>query len=200
MSKEIKVKLQGDYTAYRVGQYIDYMANSGNDLNRVMALTGLEREHACKLSITQMQDVIDFFEAVINNPVGSFQPKWKHKNVTYGFVPHIDSISFREWLDLNTCMKDFPNSLAHVLSILYRPLVAELMDRYEIEEYDPKKTEARAKLFRDFPLHYANGCMLFFSIIKKRLLIVFQEHLEAQTIEQMETAMEIMKQELEKTN
>jgi hypothetical protein len=196
MSKEIRVTLKGDYTSYKVGQYVDYMANDGSDVNRVMALTGMSRDNVCKLSISQIQDVIDFFEAVLQNPVGHFQPKWKHKGVTYGFHPYIDAISFREWMDLNAMMKDFPKSMPYILAVLYRPVVAEMMDRYEIEEYNSQVIEKRVGVFREMPLHYANGCMVFFSLIKKRLLIVFQEHLEDQTIEQMEKAMEIMEKEM----
>jgi hypothetical protein len=197
-AKDINISLYGDYTRYNVGQYIDYMANSGSDLNRVMALTGLKREEAVKLSPGQMQTLIDFFEAVIQNPVASFKQKWKHENVVYGFHPFLDGLSFAEWLDLNALMKDFPRTLDKVLAILYRPIKAELYDKYEIEEYDASVIPSRSKVFRSMPLHHANACMLFFSIIKKRLLIHFQELSEQQTIEQMETAMMMMKEELEK--
>lgn len=197
-AKDIKISLYGDYTRYNVGQYIDYMSNSGSDLNRVMALTGLKREEAVKLSPSQMQTLIDFFEAVIQNPVASFKQKWKHENTVYGFHPFLDGLSFGEWLDLNALMKDFPRTLDKVLATLYRPITVELYDKYEIEEYDASLIPNRSKVFRSMPLHYANACMLFFSIIKKRLLIHFQEHSESQAIQEMEIAMEIMKKELEK--
>lgn len=197
-AKDIKISLYGDYTRYNVGQYIDYISNSGSELNRVMAITGLKREEALKLSPGQMNQLIEFFDAIIQNPVASFKQKWKHDGVTYGFIPFLDSLSFGEWLDLNKCMKEFPKSLDEVLAILYRPITMELYDKYEIEEYNYGLIQGRKKIFREMPLHYANACMLFFSIIKKRLLIVFQEHLEEETLEQMEVAMTMMEEELTK--
>lgn len=197
-AKDIKISLYGDYTRYNVGQYIDYMSNSGSDINRVMAITGLKRDEAVKLSLSQMQQLIDFFEAVIQNPVASFKQKWTHAGVTYGFHPFLDGLSFAEWLDLNALMKEFPRTLDKVLATLYRPIKAELYNKYEIEDYDASSIPSRSKVFRSMPLHYANACMLFFSIIKKRLLIAFQEHSESQVLAEMEKAMEMMKEEMEK--
>jgi len=195
-AKDIKISLYGDYSRYNVGQYIDYMSNSGSELNRIMAITGLTRDEAIKLSPGQMNQLIDFFEAVIKNPVASFKQKWNYKGITYAFHPFLDGLSFAEWLDLNSHMKEFPKSLDKVLAILYRPIIAELHDKYEIEEYDVSVIQSRSKIFREMPLHYANACMLFFSIIKRRLLIAFQEHLEEETLEQMELAMKMMEEEL----
>ncbi|CAB5224135.1 hypothetical protein UFOVP386_27 [uncultured Caudovirales phage] len=197
-AKDIKISLYGDYSRYNVGQYIDYMTNSGSELNRIMAITGLKRDEAVKLSPGQMNELIEFFEAIIKNPVASFKQKWNHNGITYGFHPFLDGLSFAEWLDLNKCMKDFPKSLDEVLAILYRPIKMELYDKYEIEDYDYSAMQGRKKIFREMPLHHANACMLFFSIIRKRLLIVFQEHLEEETLEQMEIAMKMMEEELTK--
>ena len=56
-----------------------------------------------------------------------------------------------------------------VMAMLYRPIVANLGSKYEIEPYDSDKVHERIELFKTLPLPIADGALLFFSTISNEL-------------------------------
>lgn len=189
-----KYTLKPDYSEYTVGQYIDYTNNTGNILNQVIAITGMERDEAVKLTPAQMNQIVAYFEDVLNTKQTNFKYFWNCAGVKYGFIPNIESVTFAEWLDLNSCLSTYPATMDKMLSILYRPVTAEFMEKYKIEEYSSDIHISNKRKMRSMPLDVANGCMLFFSTIKNELWINFQEYLDKQMNRNIQTAITTMKE------
>lgn len=190
----MKIEIPKDASKLKVSQYIDYKMNNGNRINQVITITGLKREVVLKFTPQQIAEVCDFFDDIIDSIQYQFVTKYKHNGVTYGLVPDINSLTFAEWLDLTAFSEGFPKSIDKMLCVLYRPITQQLNDRYTIEEYDSAIHSKNIKAMREMPITIANGCMLFFSSIRKEsersmLKSLMEQRMEAldKTIQNLET-------------
>ena len=100
-----------------------------------------------------------------------------------GFHTNLEYMTFSEYIDINTLLETFPQSLPTILSILYRPITAELNDRYLIEDYDAVKHTSNAELFRQVPLEAVNGVMVFFYLLRSDLMNTTLDYLSKTTTE-----------------
>ena len=128
---------------------------------RDVAVTGVQ---TCALPISQH----------ILSIVGGKHPLVKRlsfRGKEYGFVPNLEEMSFGEYIDLDSYLSDM-QQLHKTVGVLYRPIVKEKGDLYEIEPY--KGTDGYA----DFPLDVALGATLFFYRLSNKLLKDTQTSLE----------------------
>lgn len=157
-----KIKVSLDYNTITVKQYVDFVLNEGNEVGQVSAILGQSKDFVRQLAPDQMQNAINAFKSVIDEPQANKQNRWKD----YGFVPDINAISFGEWLDLDSNCKDFPKNLNKILSILYRPISNQLGNKYGIEPYNASHLK-NADDFNEMPLSIANGALVFFDYRKR---------------------------------
>ena len=115
-------------------------------------------------------------------------PKFKHKGVTYGFIPVLDDMTLGEYVDLD---ENFTNweTMHKAMTVLYRPITLDKGDRYQIEEYDGLDN---ADLMKGIPLDVVMGCMFFFynlnnELLKTTLNYLSQEVPKQLTTEQLQT-------------
>jgi len=78
-------------------------------------------------------------------------------------VTNLEEMSFGEYIDLDTYLADM-QSLHKTVGVLYRPIVKEKGDLYEVEPYNG--TDG----YSDFPLDVALGATLFFYRLSNKLL------------------------------
>jgi len=115
-------------------------------------------------------------------------PKFKHKGITYGFIPVLDDMTLGEYVDLD---ENFTNweTMHKAMTVLYRPITLDKGDRYQIEEYDGLDN---ADLMKGIPLDVVMGCMFFFynlnnELLKTTLNYLSQEVPKELTTEQLQT-------------
>ena len=190
-----KIKVSLDYNTITVKQYVDFILNEGNEVGQVSAIIGQSKDFVRQLSPEQMQNAINAFKSVIEQPQAAKHNKWKD----YGFVPDINAISFGEWLDLDSNCKDFPKNLNKILAILYRPISNQLGNKYTIEPYNASHLK-NADEFNEMPLSIANGALVFFSIIEKELVNTSLHFLDSEVMRNLKTAMEMMEEALQHQN
>lgn len=106
--------------------------------------------------------------------------------VDYGFVPNLDNIKTKEWVDIDLYQAD-PQSIHKLLSILYRPVKKQKWyhrlfnkDRYEIEDYNGSHND-----FLRAPIEIYLGMMVFFYRLKKELLITTNTYTQKQMLAQV---------------
>lgn len=189
----MKIKLDFNPDKISVGQFVGFTIHDGDSINQIQSITKLSRKEVMMLTPSQMMDIKNAFNDSLNNVESKFIAKWKD----YAFVPDINAITFGEWLDLDAHCKDFPKQLTKILSILYRPVRNQLINRYEIDDYDSNIHLKNADDFNDMPLMIANGAMVFFSNIENELLNHFQEFSNQQMKSEMMKAITIMKEALQ---
>jgi molecular chaperone GrpE (heat shock protein) len=114
--------------------------------------------------------------------------KFKHKGVTYGFIPVLDDMTLGEYVDLD---ENFTNweTMHKAMAVLYRPITLDKGNRYQIEEYDGLDN---ADLMKGIPLDVVMGCMFFFynlnnELLKTTLNYLNQEVPKELTTEQLQT-------------
>jgi hypothetical protein len=190
-----KIKVSLDYNTITVKQYVDFISNEGNEVGQVSAILGQSKDFVRQLAPDQLQNAINAFRSIIEQPQASKQNRWKD----YGFVPDINAISFGEWLDLDSNCKDFPKNLNKILAILYRPISNQLGNKYTIEPYTSAHLK-NADDFNEMPLSIANGALVFFSTIEKELVNTSLQYLDSEVTRNLKEAMMMMEEALQQAN
>lgn len=125
----------------------------------------------CKIPFNHIDQLksVDYGEIIYNlNNIFSTRTEMKriftHKGVKYGLIPNFEKdISVSEKSDLDTYLND--NNLIRLMSILYRPIVRETGDLYQIEPYYQTH-----ELFNDLPYDIAENVLDFFLSLLAELM------------------------------
>ena len=99
------------------------------------------------------------------------------KKRLYGFVPNLEEITLGEYVDLDANVVDWAN-MHKAMAVLYRPVVSEAGDYYEIEEYDG--TDKYSEEMKQMTLEVVLGSLVFFYRLGIDLSIAMTESLEEQ--------------------
>lgn len=96
----------------------------------------------------------------------------------FGFVPNLEKITLGEFTDIDHNITDWKN-MHRVMAVLYRPIVNEVGDYYDIEEYDG--TDKYADLMKKMPLDVVMSALVFFYHLGIDLSVAMTAYLEEQT-------------------
>tara|TARA_R100001440_G_C2488228_1_gene114581 strand:+ start:42 stop:695 length:654 start_codon:yes stop_codon:yes gene_type:complete len=77
--------------------------------------------------------------------------------IKYGFIPSLDDMSFGEYVDLDTYIKQWEN-MHKAMGVLYRPVTQKYNDRYLIEKYKAQDFEK----MKQMPLDVVFSSIVFF--------------------------------------
>ena len=116
--------------------------------------------------------VFSYFEG---NP--SLVKRKRLKKALYGFVPNLEDITLGEYVDLDSNVTDWKN-MHKAMAVLYRPVVSEAGEYYEIEEYDG--TDKYSEQMKEMTLEVVLGALVFFYHLGIDLSIAMTESLEEQ--------------------
>jgi len=172
--KEVKVILPENARELTVEQYQKFLKVEGDET--FMTLKALELFANIPLKVAyamKAEDILDISQHILSI-VGGKHPlvrRLSFRGKEYGFVPNLEEMSFGEYIDLDSYLSDM-QQLHKTVGVLYRPIVKEKGDLYEIEPY--KGTDGYA----DFPLDVALGATLFFYRLSNKLLKDTQTSLE----------------------
>jgi hypothetical protein len=179
--KEVKVILPENARELTVEQYQKFLKVEGDET--FMTLKALELFANIPLKVAyamKAEDILDISQHILSI-VGGKHPLVKRlsfRGKEYGFVPNLEEMSFGEYIDLDSYLSDM-QQLHKTVGVLYRPIVKEKGDLYEIEPY--KGTDGYA----DFPLDVALGATLFFYRLSNKLLRDTQTSLEGEKKENL---------------
>ena len=182
-----------------LGTYLDFVKAGDNELLQAQAISGKSREVLAAMPLPDLAKIIDGFKTLITKST----KRKLYEQVTlagkkFSFHPNLDYLTYQEYLDITTLLKDFPQSLPSILAILYRPKTIELGTKYKIEDYDAFTHLANAELFRDMELETVNGVMLFFYHLRNDCIAHTLDYLEtttAETLAELETIATQLEQE-----
>lgn len=83
----------------------------------------------------------------------------------FGFIPELDSISFGEYIDIDTYLSDW-KMMHYAMNTLYRPIAHKSAGRYDLVGYD---TEQRDRAL-EMPMDAVLGSIFFLFNLKRDLL------------------------------
>jgi hypothetical protein len=173
-------------------RFVDYHASS-DDVEKVMIAVNKSREYCEGLKAETVQTVIDLFETACITGKDIHTPTVTIQGVKLGFIPDINSMTFREHVDLDQLSKsiwltngqtDYKN-LSQLMAILYRPITEQVGDYYNILKYDSSKVKNYMKAINGLTMDRVQGGLLFFSSIAAELVNNSLESLDAMLTREM---------------
>jgi hypothetical protein len=115
---------------------------------------------------------------------GTFQQRFKIKDLEFGFIPNLEEISFGEYVDLEKYLQDV-STFHKAMAVMYRPIKETLKDRYSIHDY--KGSDEYSDLMKFAPLQIVKGANVFFWTLEKDLLKATLTFLETEMNQEIKT-------------
>lgn len=193
-------QVAGIYKDITLGEYCGWHKAGDNKTLKCAAVTGLTKEQVRGLKLDKVDRAISIFTEALKRPTSKIEYKITIGGVDYGLIPDLTngSMTMAEHIDLvnNAEPANQYDTLPKMMAILYRPIIAKVGNRYEVEPYDYKKHLANAKQFESVSMETVNGVLLFFSTIAKELQVNSQLYLANQLKKQMEIVKELSKEDI----
>ncbi len=164
-----------------VGQYQEIMlVESENEIRRfieqVAIVLDMDPEDIRNLPIAEYQTLRKNMNFLKEDPEHTVVNKFEIDGVKYGLEPDLSLITAGVFIDAEQFQQEPTVNLHNTLALIYRPIIKEEGDKYEIEPHKARGFEARAQLFKEkLTIDVVLGTVLFFSIIGTRLSIAFLE-------------------------
>lgn len=155
-----------DITIETYQKYVDIQEGKGSEKNKVIKslalLCGTTTAIVKKMLYSDLLDIMNIIKDMLDNEPDKedFKKMFLFKEQEYGFVPNLSKISTGEYIDLETYTKEPVKNLHNIMSILYRPVINKVNERYAIENYNPD--EFKEELFKDCPMDIALSSLGFF--------------------------------------
>ena len=160
---KIEINVPTSLNEITLGQYQKYLKIAENnpdgnflDAKMIEIFCGIPLSESYKLKMSSVTAILDILNELLNQEPHHIQ-RFKMEDVEYGFAPDLDELSLGEYIDLDNSVSSWEQM--HVaMNVLYRPIKASKVGKYNIEEYDVKNPEA----MKDMPLGTAIGSVFFF--------------------------------------
>lgn len=187
--KEKDYHIPEKWTEVKLGQYQDYMEKvidieDESTLNKIAisCFTGLSMNLIDKIRKTDIDAVNGYLNELAKKKMNStLNLIIEVEGVDYGFHPKLKDLTFGEFVDLDNYLSDPWKNMHYIMAVLYRPIVKQKKNKYNIEEYDSDKTFERAQKFKDvLSVATVNGAANFFLSIGLEYQSVMQLSLKQQ--------------------
>ena len=160
----IKINVPESLHDITLGQYQNYL-DAQEKIDDEYQLGSRMIEIFCKIPV---QDVFQFRMSHITNIQKTLIKIFEHKterlinrfsihDTEYGFIPSLDEMTFGEYVDVDTYIKDW-QEMHKAMAVLYRPINSKYDDRYSIVDYDGLDTD----IMKDMPLSVCFSSIVFF--------------------------------------
>lgn len=172
----MKLRIPGECSQITLSQFMAYH-NAVDDVERVMVIIDKSREYCESLKADSAQTIIQLFEEVIDGAAAQFERIITVNGKRLGFLPDINSMTFREHVDLDQLAQtiwregkpcDY-TQLPQLMAVMFRPVTEQVGEYYNIEKYDLDKTARYMPEIMQLTLDRVNGALLFFSSIGAEL-------------------------------
>jgi len=166
-----------------VSEYLKFIEVNKEDADEeflihktISIFCGISMKEVLTIDAQEAQDIALEIYAVLNQKV-DFVDRFELNGVKYGFIPNLEDLSLGEYIDLETYLKEQKN-LHKVAAVMYRPIVKEYKELYDIEGYnsDLKAQEA----MKQAPIGIISQAVVFFYNIANELLTDLNRSLTAQ--------------------
>ena len=141
---------------------------------------GMTLKESLMIKLTSVREIVNdintLFEA--EKP---FQQRFFIGKVEFGFIPNLQDMSFGEFIDLDTNLGDW-QLMNRAMATLYRPIIDEVGDKYEIEEYEG--TDKYQEIMQFAPLGVVFGAVVFFWNLSNALLKAIQSSLVEELVQE----------------
>lgn len=175
MEQSIKLLLPENQSEITVGQYMQFVALSKrkDELNdyqlnkrKIKLFTGLTMREVDLIALTDFDSILAQIDKALDEEA-KFESKFEMGGIKYGFIPNLNNIKAKEWVDL-TEYQGKVDELHKLMAILFRPITKEVKGNgYSIKNYTG--TDEYAEVMRGMPLSIASGGLGFFLTLQNEL-------------------------------
>jgi hypothetical protein len=145
-------------------QYQEYLevANDPNPeyVNKklIELFCGVDMDEVDSIPLVEVEKVLEVLKIAFEEE----RDLVKHftlREVEFGFIPKLDSISLGEFIDIEGSITDWQN-IHKAMAVLYRPVNFKKGDKYTIAPYSP--SEEIEEIMKEMPLSATMSAMVFF--------------------------------------
>jgi len=178
-----------------IGQYQDIMLiQSENPITRfiesVSIVLDCDPQELRDLPFSEYQELQKKMEFLQHEPVREVENIIEIDGKRYGLEPDMSLITAGVFIDAEQFKQDPVVNLHNTLALIYRPIIKEDGDEYEIEPHQAKGFEKRANLFKSrLSIEVVLGTVLFFSLLGMELSINTLQSFIETTYQEAETQM-----------
>ena len=162
-------------------QYKDFIKaqeDSNDDefiaMKMVSIFCNIELSEVNKISYSSIIDVVQHLNTLFTAK-HEFVKRFTLSGVEFGFIPNLEEISFGEYIDLESNLTSF-DTMHKAMAVMYRPIVKEQKNRYDIEPYVSSVNYAEVMEFA--PISIVLASQVFFWSLGKELLQATMDYLE----------------------
>ena len=175
MKKEVKIEVPNDWSAVTLKQYLALKKDMDTYEGDEEALTACLFHHLCKFPIQYIQQLdIDTYIAIKSNLVSFFNKAdlplkrmIEIDGVEYGFEPDLSRMPYGAYVDISKYQSiAIDKQWAEIMSILYRPVIKQSGQLYDIAQYEGK-IDGDKFMSVGMDVHF--GALFFFVTLLKDL-------------------------------
>jgi hypothetical protein len=164
----MKVTIPSSLKDITLSQYLRWLDETEkselqNDPNLYLNIKAMEifcnvpKDKTMGMEYSIVTTIVDRINEILNQ-----EPKrvefFNVGDITFGWLPKLDDMSYGEFLDLNNNISDW-NNIVIAMGVLYRPVTKKYKDKYLIEEY---KGDTYHDALIHMPMSAVVGSMVFF--------------------------------------
>ena len=190
----MKFKLPKDYGDITLRQMVAFM-EAKTQVQQLMAITGFPQLHVMDFKQKEADLIIESFTNASNIGTPRHEQTFLVEGMRLGFIPDLDALSLREYIDLDSYAKEIWKGgevvnykyLPDLLCILFRPVNSMLGEYYDIDPYNVDKLPRYKRYVESMTMDRVNGAMVFFSNFLNDLIVSSLDYLEQEMKTKMET-------------
>ena len=190
-----KIESWADIT---IGQYQEMMLiETENDITRfiqqISIALDIDSEEIRKLSLLEFKKLQDNMSFLSVKVEADLSPIIEIDGKKYGLIPDMGTVDAGTFIDAEQFKEDTILNLHNLVALIYRPVIKQDGDEYEIERHKAEGFERRANLFKEkVSIETVMGAVVFFSSVATELSINLLTYLADQQ-ETQETPMKTKK-------
>lgn len=154
----------------------DTLSDNDRAIQTISIFCNQTTEEVKKMPIKVLQEALETIKKALSDE-SKIELIFEFNGIEYGFIPNLDNISTAEFIDIENYQKE-RSDLYKIMSVLYRPVTIKEGKRYDIEPYTGKINDE----FRELPMSYVKGGMVFFCNLGVDLISYIQKSLQDQKI------------------
>jgi hypothetical protein len=169
-----------EITLKQYQEFIKAQEGSNDDefiaMKMVSIFCNIEMSEVNKISYSSIIEIVQHLNTLFSAK-HELVRRFKLGNVEFGFIPDLENISFGEYIDLEANLTSFDN-MHKAMAVMYRPIVKEQKNNYNIERYVSSVNYAEVMEFA--PVSIALAAQVFFWNLGSELLQATLDYLENQ--------------------
>jgi hypothetical protein len=169
-----KIESWADIT---IGQYQEMMLiETENDITRfiqqISIALDIDSEEIRKLSLLEFKKLQENMSFLSVKVEADLSPIIEIDGKKYGLIPDMGTVDAGTFIDAEQFKEDTILNLHNLVALIYRPVIKQDGDEYEIERHKAEGFERRANLFKEkVSIETVMGAVVFFSSVATELSI-----------------------------